>query len=236
MTDEPKNTEKVKLYRKRLTDFKQDEQNANAGSPRGNAMLELSLREYGAGRSLLADADDVLIGGNKTQRQAEQAGMQEVIVVETEGEALIVHKRRDLHLDQDAKARELAYMDNRAAEVNLAWDANQVAADIAAGVDLSLMFYDDELDKIAGEVLAEPEEETEEDVFPEMELQPFEHYDYVMLAFKDHFDWSRALDLLGLQKEGFTVTKKQRKIGLMRVIDGRKVLELCESLSPAVNE
>lgn len=226
----------VKLYRKKLADFKQDEANPNAGSPRGNALIELSLREYGAGRSLLADADDVLIGGNKTQRQAEQVGMQEVIVVETEGEALIVHKRRDLHLDKDAKARELAYMDNRAGEVNLTWDANQVAADIAAGLDLSLMFYDDELDKIAGAALEEPGKEVADDeVFPEMELQPFEHYDYVMLVFKDHFDWSRALDLLGLRKEGFTVTKKQRKVGLVRVIDGRKVLALCESLSPAAN-
>ena len=228
-------TEAVKTYRKRLADFKQDAENANAGSPRGNALLELSLREYGAGRSLLADADDVLIGGNKTQRQAEQVGLQEVIVVETEGDALIVHKRRDLHLDTDPKARELAYMDNRAGEVNLAWDANQVAADIATGVDLSLMFYDDELDKIAGAAAEEPEEEDAEDVFPEMELQPFEHYDYVMLVFRDHFDWSRALDLFGLEKQGFTVTKKQRKVGLVRVIDGRKVLELCESLSPAVS-
>jgi hypothetical protein len=97
------------------------------------------------------------------------------------------------------------------------------------------MFYDDELDRIGGVAEAEEESEKGEDPFPEMALQPFEHYDYVMLVFRDHFDWSRALDLLGLQKEGFSVTKKHRKIGLVRVIDGRKVLDLCASSSPAAN-
>lgn len=225
----------LKVYKGKLTDFTQDPANPNAGSPRGNALIELSLREYKAGRSLLSDANGVLIGGNKTQKQAAEVGMQEVIVIETEGDALIVHKRKDLDLLADEKAREMAYMDNRSAEVNLAWDANQVAADIAAGLDLSLMFYDDELDKIGG--VAEPDEVEEkgDDPFPEMALQPFEHYDYVMLIFRDHFDWSRALDLFGLQKEGFTVTKKHRKVGLVRVIDGRKVLELCALSSPAAN-
>lgn len=226
----------INVYKGKLADFSQDPENPNSGSPRGNAMIELSLREYGPGRSLLADANGVLIGGNKTQRQAEEVGLQEVIVVETEGEAIIVHKRKDLDLINDTRTRELAYMDNRAGELNLAWDANQVAADIANGLDLSLMFYDDELDKIAGKAEVEEDDQNEEDPFPEMALQPFEHYDYVMLVFRDHFDWSRALDLFGLQKEGFTVTKKQRKIGLVRVIDGRKVLELCASSFPAVNE
>lgn len=224
------------VYRRKLTDFKQDPANANAGTPRGNAMIELSLREYGAGRSMLADANDILIGGNKTQRQAEEVGLEEVIVVETTGDQLVVVKRTDLDLAQDERARELAYMDNRAGELNLAWDANQVASDIAEGVDLSLMFYDDELDQLAGQLLLAPEEDEEVDPFPEMALQPFEHYDYIMLVFRDSFDWSKALDLFGLQKEGFTVTKKQRKIGLVRVIDGRKVLERCGSSSPAASE
>ena len=54
----------------------------------------------------------------------------------------------------------------------------------------------DELDRIAGVPELEDDSGKDEDPFPEMALQPFEHYDYIMLVFRDHFDWSRALDLL----------------------------------------
>lgn len=217
----------LKVYRGKLAEFADDGENANAGTPRGNALLELSLREYKAGRSLLADGKGVLLGGNKTKKAATALGLDDVIVVETDGDELVVVKRVDLDLEKDEKARELAYMDNRAGEVNLRWDANQVAADIAEGVDLSLMFYDDELDKITGGAVEEDGGEEEKEAFPEMELQPFEHYDYVMLVFRDTFDWSQAVDFFGLEKQGFTVTKNQRKVGLIRVIDGRKALEKC---------
>lgn len=224
-----KKSKEIKVYVSELAAFAQDTENANDGTARGNAVIEMSLRECGAGRSLLADADNRLIGGNKTHRQAEYAGIKEAIVVETDGSRLVVVKRTDLDLENDPKARQLAYLDNRAQELNLAWNPNQVAADVAAGMDLSLMFYDDELDQIIGDVLDEEEQEAEsgKDVFPEMELQPFEHYDYMVLVFRSTFDWSKALDLFELDKAGFTVSRGKRKIGLCRVIDGRKVLEKC---------
>jgi hypothetical protein len=70
----------------------------------------------------------------------------------------------------------------------------------------------------------------------EMALQPFEHYDYVVLMFKTTFDFERALDLFGIQREGFTIhsTKNydatpKRKVGLGRVINGALVLNrLCK--------
>lgn len=83
-----------------------------------------------------------------------------------------------------------------------------------------------------GEEADEPGEEGP----PEMALQPFEHYDYIVLMFKTTFDFEHALDLLGIQKEGFTVrsSKKydespRRKIGVGRVINGAIVLDkLCK--------
>lgn len=78
-----------------------------------------------------------------------------------------------------------------------------------------------------GQLLEEQGADKGKDVFPEMELQPFEHYDYMMLVFRSTFDWSKALDLFGLDKAGFTVSRGKRKIGLCRVVDGRKVLEKC---------
>jgi hypothetical protein len=67
---------------------------------------------------------------------------------------------------------------------------------------------------------------------PEMELQTFEHYDYVVFLFKDVLDWRSAQELLGLEKQAFTLRDgKTRKIGLGRVIDGKRLLELLKRKS-----
>ncbi len=61
---------------------------------------------------------------------------------------------------------------------------------------------------------------------PEMELQPFEHYDYIVVLFKSIFDFQAAAEKLGIKKVGFTLKDgKTRKIGLGRVVDGSKFLE-----------
>ena len=49
-----------------LDDLLPDTSNANRGTARGRELLEHSLREYGAGRSILADRNGVVIAGNKT--------------------------------------------------------------------------------------------------------------------------------------------------------------------------
>ncbi|MDR7492179.1 MAG: hypothetical protein QN122_12105 [Armatimonadota bacterium] len=64
---------------------------------------------------------------------------------------------------------------------------------------------------------------------PEMELQAFEHYDYIVLLFRDARDWSRAKDLFGLRREGFTIRDgARRRVGLGRVVDGRRLFQLLD--------
>ena len=48
-----------------LADLTPDPRNANLGTERGLAMLERSLRETGAGRSILVDRAGRVIAGNK---------------------------------------------------------------------------------------------------------------------------------------------------------------------------
>lgn len=66
---------------------------------------------------------------------------------------------------------------------------------------------------------------------PEMELQPFEHYDYIVVLFRDALDWASCVERFGLKKEATTLRDgKHRKIGRGRVIEGSKLLlELRES-------
>ena len=74
-------------------------------------------------------------------------------VVETDGTELVAVKRTDLDLDDDTgTARKLAYYDNRASEISLSWDAEQMLADLGAGLDLSAMFRQDELDELLADL------------------------------------------------------------------------------------
>lgn len=115
-----------------------DPRNANAGTEEGRAMLARSVESVGLGRGVVADRDGVLIGGNKTVAAARAAGYTKAVVVETDGETLVVTKRTDLRLDgDDDRARRLAYLDNRTSELDLSWDQAKILEDLERGVDLS---------------------------------------------------------------------------------------------------
>jgi site-specific DNA-methyltransferase (adenine-specific) len=135
-----------KITERDIEDYIPDASNANLGSERGASMIEDSLSQDGAGRSLVADKDGRLVAGNKTQDAAVNAGITKVIEIETDGDAIIVHKRRDFDLsDPEGAARRYAYRDNRAGELSLTWSPEQLQLDIDAGVDLSRMFSETEL-------------------------------------------------------------------------------------------
>lgn len=147
-----------------LDDLTPDAQNANRGTERGIYMVENSLEQYGAGRSILVDAEGRVIAGNKTLAAAVEKGFP-VQVVRTDGKALVVVQREDLDLSNgDERARLLAYADNRSSEVGLDWSPEQLLADLDAGLDLEGMFRDWEMDLILGKV-------GEEDFDPEREWQ-----------------------------------------------------------------
>jgi DNA modification methylase len=135
-----------------MSDFKFDQQNANMGTKRGKELLEQSIKELGAGRSILVDKDGNVIAGNKTLEAAQKAGLK-VRIIPTDRDELVVVQRQDLDLtDSAGEARRLAYLDNRVGELDLQWDAEQLINDITQGLDLTnLGFYDHELVVIIGE-------------------------------------------------------------------------------------
>lgn len=146
-------SDNFKVTKRKLTDYIPDMSNANDGSERGLQMIEDSLNQDGAGRSIVADKDGRLPAGNKTLEAAINAGFEDVIEVETDGHALIVHKRRDWDLtDPKGAARRYAYRDNRASEVSLNWNLEQILADVNAGVDLSHLWTGDELDALLADL------------------------------------------------------------------------------------
>jgi hypothetical protein len=127
-----------------IGDLTLDPRNANKGTERGAVQLENSLRDYGAGRSILVDKHGVVIAGNKTLEQAASLGL-EVETVRTDGNKLVVVQREDLDLQADPRARELAIADNRVAQIDLEWDVDELKRELDDGVDLAKFWRDDEL-------------------------------------------------------------------------------------------
>src|SRR3954468_23199706 len=132
---------------KKLAELTFDDRNANRGTERGASLLENSLREYGAGRSILLDKKGKIIAGNKTVEQAGSIGLDDVIVVQTDGTKLVAVQRTDLDLEKDPRAKALAIADNRVGQVSLEWDP-QVLAELGQEIDLSKFWSDEELNTL----------------------------------------------------------------------------------------
>lgn len=107
-----------------------DNKNFNKGTEFGQHLIEESLRKFGAGRSILIDKNNRIIAGNKTIENAANVGIDNVIVVETDGNQIVAVKRKDIDLDS-AKGRELALADNATGKANLAWDEELIAQESA---------------------------------------------------------------------------------------------------------
>ena len=90
--------------------IKFDKRNYRKHNDRNKELINKSLKECGAGRSIVIDNDNEIIAGNGIYEQAQKLGLK-TKVIETDGSELVVVKRTDLQTD-DAKRKQLAVMDN----------------------------------------------------------------------------------------------------------------------------
>ena len=110
---------------KTLADLTPDGENFNRHTEFGSKLLEDSLRKFGAGRSVLVDKDGNIIAGNGVVETAASIGMEDVVVVKTDGTKLVVVQRDDLSLDSQ-EGRELALADNMTALKGIDIDLDKV--------------------------------------------------------------------------------------------------------------
>ena len=110
---------------KTLADLTPDGENFNKHTEFGSKLLEDSLRKFGAGRSVLVDKDGNIIAGNGVVETAAGIGMDDVVVVQTDGTKLVVVQRTDLELDTP-RGRELALADNMTALKGIDIDLDKV--------------------------------------------------------------------------------------------------------------
>ena len=88
------------------------------------------------------------------------------------------------------------------------------------------------LDEICGDVQPLDEDEFRPkggkaaDGLPEMELKPYEHYDYVVVLATSTTEWNALAEKLGLERVKVSREKGGAKVGLGRAIHAKKLLEL----------
>lgn len=87
-----------------------DKRNYRKHSNKNKDLINKSLKECGAGRSIVIDNENNIIAGNGIYEQASKLGLKTKII-ETDGSELVVVKRTDLATDDD-KRKQLAVMDN----------------------------------------------------------------------------------------------------------------------------
>jgi DNA modification methylase len=145
-----------------LTDLISDPQNARTHGERNLALIESSLREVGAGRSIVVDEDGTILAGNATVAAAARAGLSRVRIVDTDGTELIAVRRSGL---TDNQKRRLTLFDNRAAEL-ADWDT-EVLASLADDLDLSDLWDSDELTELLGSLDDATSPLTDPDAVPE---------------------------------------------------------------------
>lgn len=123
-----------------------DPRNARTHDERNRAMIERSLREVGAGRSIVLARDGTILAGNATVAAAEALGMTGIIVVETDGTELVAVKRRDV-APESPDAAKLALYDNRSAEL-AGWDGPRLQELEAALGDLDFVLSETEFEQL----------------------------------------------------------------------------------------
>lgn len=99
-----------------MNKIKLDTKNVRRHNERNKQVIADSLKELGAGRSILIDGSNTAIAGNGVLEQAEKLGIP-VRIIESDGSELIAVKRVDLSTD-DPRRKALSIADNRATDLS----------------------------------------------------------------------------------------------------------------------
>lgn len=141
-------------------EIKFDKRNYRKHNDKNKNLINKSLKECGAGRSIVIDNEGEIIAGNGIYEQAKKLKIPTKII-ETDGSELVVVKRTDLNTD-DEKRKQLAIMDNSTSDSS-EFDSDSLQADFDFeqlqdwGLDLEFEAIDEEKEIVEDEVPEEVE-------------------------------------------------------------------------------
>ena len=123
--------------------------------------LERSLEQDGWIGAITVAADgETFDGSARVEKTAENGMLDDPIVLDIDGTRPVILRRTDIPTATDPRAKRLGLAANRVASLNLEWEPG-VLAELAGDVDLSALFYPDELAELAQPALPEAGEPTE---------------------------------------------------------------------------
>jgi len=110
------------------------------------------LQRYGAARSIVIDEENRILAGNGTVDGAKAAGIQNVRIIETDGDEIIAIKRTNLSEEQKIG---LALADNRTSDLS-EWDQEMLHT-LSQEHDINDWFTPEDLNSITGDPVSELE-------------------------------------------------------------------------------
>ena len=122
-----------------------DHKNARKRTQRSATLIETSLREFGAARSIVIDEHNRVLAGNGTVEGAKAIGLENVKVIETDGNEIIAVKRKNLTEDEKVG---LALADNRTGDL-AEWDA-EMLENLSFDHSLDPWFEEGDLEQLIG--------------------------------------------------------------------------------------
>ncbi len=121
----------------KVSDISLDNRNYRKHSEKNLKLIRDSLRELGAGRSILIDRDNMIIAGNGVFQQANALGIP-IKIIETDGSKLIAIRRKDLS-SEDERRSLLAISDNKTSDES-SFDLRMVLEDFDKAILENLGF------------------------------------------------------------------------------------------------
>lgn len=129
-----------------------DHKNARKRTDRSAQLIEESLKQFGAARSIVIDENNRILAGNGTVEGAKAAGIKNVRIIETDGDEIIAVKRSGLSEDQKIG---LALADNRSSDLS-EWD-HEMLYQLSEEHDIDQWFTPEDLNAITGDPVSELE-------------------------------------------------------------------------------
>lgn len=180
-------------------------------NPRNNAdavdYVVNSIKEFGFKNPIIIDRNNVIVAGHTRLLAAKKIGLTSVPCIIAD----------DL-TEEQIKAFRL--VDNKVAEFSV-WNENLLDLELSEIAD-----FDIDMSEFGFDLMDESESSKSESEkrYESLQLKAFEHYDYVVFVFRNQFDWLKVVSEFDIKKvdAGYGKTKK---VGVGRIIDGKKLLE-----------
>lgn len=139
-----------------LATFTPDPRNTRVHGERNREIIGASFKEFGAARSIVVDGKGIVRAGNGTLEAAKAAGLSQAIVIDADGDQLVVVRRKDW---TNTQAVGYGILDNRATDTSTN-DDDALTSTLKAlqddGFDMDAVGYNAaELDALIGSLGAD---------------------------------------------------------------------------------